>query len=117
MPELPLCYLVPTRLLPVSQWAVCASLDALAHRRIYRSARDFHFLPRCTLHAEYPRCAWLSRVSRRGGDPCGRATVPLSAGGHAPPPSPRPKGGGLLCRRPALRSLQVCLLVLLLIGV
>src|SRR5258708_29974587 len=93
MPELPLCYLVPTRLLPVSQWAVCASLDALAHRRIYRSARDFHFLPRCTLHAEYPRCAWLSRVSRRGGDPCGRATVPLSAGWPSPATSTHQTSG------------------------
>src|SRR5207244_11067869 len=80
MPELPLCGLVPTRPLSVSHRAICASVDALAHRRVSRTAGSFLFLP-STSRAAYLCCAaWLSRVSRRGAVPGGRSTVPLPAG-------------------------------------
>src|SRR6266536_1611976 len=97
MPGLPLYWLIPARLLPVSYRAVRPSLDALDHRRVSRSECPFHFPP-STKHAAYLRgVAWLSRGYRLAGDPGGRSIVPLPAGVQSTR-APADQMGGLRVR-------------------
>src|SRR5262249_11545581 len=84
MSELPLSGLVHARLLPVSHWPVCASLDALDHHRFSHIASPFHPLPSTGYSANLRCVAWLSCVYGRVGDRCGRSSVPLPAGVQSP---------------------------------
>src|SRR6266704_531711 len=83
MPLFPGECLVRARLLPISQWAVCASLDALEHRRDARRAPPSGF-PGASHPHDTAGLAGRARVYRRGGDPGGRASLPLPARVQSP---------------------------------
>src|SRR5215469_5435407 len=68
------------RLPPVSRWTVRAELHALDPGRVSGRASPFHLLPRGAFHTAYSRCSgWLVSAHWRGGAPCCRPTLLLSA--------------------------------------
>ncbi len=94
MPGLPRSCFIRARLSLVSYWAVRAALDALDRCRVSRRARPCHVFPKHPFRAESRRYfAFLSRVSRRGGDACTRPTLPLPACLQSTPTSADQMGG------------------------